>query len=110
GGGGVAGRAISHCAAGRLPVPEERRFGLLVQRVQGTFRGHRGSHTPHATGCGPAPQIVSSDVCTLIPHASKLVDRLMNIELLKRLCETPGIPGREERVRELIRKEVADLF
>lgn len=34
----------------------------------------------------------------------------MNIELLKRLCETPGIPGREERVRELIRKEVADLF
>ena len=26
----------------------------------------------------------------------------MNIELLRQLCETPGIPGREERVRALI--------
>ncbi len=34
----------------------------------------------------------------------------MNLDLLKRLCETPGIPGREERVRDLIRKEVKDLF
>lgn len=34
----------------------------------------------------------------------------MNIELLRRLCETPGIPGREERVRELITKEVKGLF
>lgn len=34
----------------------------------------------------------------------------MNIELLKRLCETPGIPGREERVRDLIRREVEGLF
>jgi len=33
-----------------------------------------------------------------------------NIELLKRLCETPGVPGREERVRALIEKEVAGLF
>jgi putative aminopeptidase FrvX len=34
----------------------------------------------------------------------------INIDLLKRLCETPGIPGREERVRELITKEVKGLF
>lgn len=34
----------------------------------------------------------------------------MNISLLKHLCETPGIPGREERVRDLIRKEVKGLF
>ncbi|MCA9294702.1 MAG: M42 family metallopeptidase [Phycisphaerales bacterium] len=34
----------------------------------------------------------------------------MNIDLLKRLCETPGIPGREERVRALIEKEVKGLF
>lgn len=34
----------------------------------------------------------------------------MNVELLKRLCETPGIPGREERVRDLIKKEVKGLF
>ncbi len=34
----------------------------------------------------------------------------MNIDLLRRLCETPGIPGREERVRELITKEVKGLF
>ncbi len=34
----------------------------------------------------------------------------MNIDLLKRLCETPGVPGREERVRALIEKEVAGMF
>lgn len=34
----------------------------------------------------------------------------MNIELLKRLCEVPGIPGREERVRAMIQKEVKGLF
>ncbi|MEM7628684.1 MAG: M20/M25/M40 family metallo-hydrolase [Planctomycetota bacterium] len=34
----------------------------------------------------------------------------MNTELLKRLCETPGVPGREERVRELIESEVESLF
>lgn len=34
----------------------------------------------------------------------------MNIELLKRLCETPGVPGREERVRALIEKEIKGLF
>ncbi|MEM9082247.1 MAG: M42 family peptidase, partial [Planctomycetota bacterium] len=34
----------------------------------------------------------------------------MNIDLLKRLCEVPGIPGREERVRAIIEEEVADLF
>jgi putative aminopeptidase FrvX len=33
-----------------------------------------------------------------------------NIELLKRLCETPGVPGREERVRALIEREVVGLF
>ena len=34
----------------------------------------------------------------------------MNIELLKALCETPGVPGNEERVRELIIGEVEGLF
>ncbi len=34
----------------------------------------------------------------------------MNIKLLKRLCEVPGVPGREERVRALIEKETKDLF
>ncbi|TVQ31366.1 MAG: M42 family peptidase [Phycisphaeraceae bacterium] len=34
----------------------------------------------------------------------------MNIDLLKRLCETPGVPGREERVRTVIEKEVKGLF
>ena len=34
----------------------------------------------------------------------------MNIDLLKRLCETPGVPGRETRVRDLIRKEIDGLF
>lgn len=30
----------------------------------------------------------------------------LNLDLLKRLCETPGVPGREERVRALIEQEV----
>ncbi|MCB0215357.1 MAG: M20/M25/M40 family metallo-hydrolase [Chloroflexi bacterium] len=34
----------------------------------------------------------------------------MNIDLLKRLCETPGVPGREQRLRALIETEVAGLF
>lgn len=34
----------------------------------------------------------------------------MNIDLLAKLCETPGVPGREERVRELIEKEIDGLF
>jgi endoglucanase len=34
----------------------------------------------------------------------------VNADLLKRLCETPGVPGREERVRALIEKEVGGLF
>jgi tetrahedral aminopeptidase len=34
----------------------------------------------------------------------------VNLDLLARLCETPGVPGREERVRELIEAEVEGLF
>jgi endoglucanase len=32
------------------------------------------------------------------------------MELLQKLVETPGVPGREERIREVIEREVADLF
>ena len=34
----------------------------------------------------------------------------MNIDLLKKLCEVPGIAGREERVRALIEGEIEGLF
>lgn len=34
----------------------------------------------------------------------------MNIDLLKALCETPGVPGHEERVRDLIKNEIKGLF
>ncbi|TLP45477.1 M42 family metallopeptidase [Cohaesibacter sp. CAU 1516] len=34
----------------------------------------------------------------------------MNIDLLRRLCETPGVPGREHRVRALIESEIEGLF
>ena len=34
----------------------------------------------------------------------------MNTDLLKRLCETPGVPGNEHRVRDLILAEVDGLF
>lgn len=34
----------------------------------------------------------------------------MNLALLKALSETPGVPGREERVRDLLRKHADPLF
>jgi len=34
----------------------------------------------------------------------------VNTDLLRRLCLTPGVPGREERVRELLAAEIAGLF
>lgn len=34
----------------------------------------------------------------------------MNIDLLKRLCEMPGVPGCEHRVRALIEEEISGLF
>jgi endoglucanase len=34
----------------------------------------------------------------------------MNIDLLRALCETPGVPGHEERVRDLITSEIDGLF
>lgn len=34
----------------------------------------------------------------------------MNLDLLKKLCETPGAPGHEHRVRALIEKEIKGLF
>lgn len=34
------------------------------------------------------------------------MDREMDVDLLRRLSEAPGVPGREERVRELIRREL----
>jgi len=40
----------------------------------------------------------------------RLLETAMNIDLLKRLCETPGVPGHEERVRALIETESAGLF
>lgn len=34
----------------------------------------------------------------------------MNLDLLKTLCETPGAPGHEHRVRDLIKAEIDGLF
>jgi len=34
----------------------------------------------------------------------------LNLGLLKTLCETPGVPGHEDRVRDLIAREVEGLF
>lgn len=34
----------------------------------------------------------------------------MRYDLLRTLCETPGVPGREERIREIIRGEIGKLF
>lgn len=34
----------------------------------------------------------------------------MNTDLLRKLCETPGVPGHEHRVRDLITAEITGLF
>ena len=34
----------------------------------------------------------------------------LNIDLLRALCETPGVPGHEDRVRDMIRTEIEGLF
>jgi endoglucanase len=34
----------------------------------------------------------------------------MKLSMLKELCETPGVPGREERVRAVIRKYIEGIF
>ncbi len=34
----------------------------------------------------------------------------MNLKLLKSLSEAPGVPGREERVREILKREVKGVF
>ncbi|MBT8411518.1 MAG: M42 family peptidase, partial [Octadecabacter sp.] len=34
----------------------------------------------------------------------------MNLDLLRRLCETPGVPGHEDRVRDLIITETEGMF
>ncbi len=33
----------------------------------------------------------------------------MSLSLLKELCETPGVPGREERLRAIVRRELAGV-
>ena len=33
----------------------------------------------------------------------------LNIDLLRKLCDVPGIPGREEAVREFVREEMVPL-
>lgn len=70
---------------------------LMAKRASSrktTARKKTTSRRPSASTQAPAS-----------PKASGL-----NIDLLKRLCEMPGIPGREERVRGLIEAEIDGLF
>jgi tetrahedral aminopeptidase len=53
------------------------------------------------------PRIISIQIRFLNTSPKEF---LVNIDLLKRLCEMPGVPGREERVRELIESEIGGLF
>ncbi len=41
---------------------------------------------------------------------TKTTSKDLNTDLLKRLCETPGVPGHEHRVRDLISAEIDGLF
>jgi putative aminopeptidase FrvX len=68
----------------------------------------KNAKKPTRTSAGSAPAKAGS-VARGSAKASK-PSAPLNIDLLRRLCEMPGIPGREERVRELILDEVQDLF
>ncbi len=84
-------------SAARRAVTE--RFGQRIGDVgkNGALPCHFATLLWHVSGSYAAPE-----------HTLWRLN--VNIELLKRLCETPGVPGREERVRVLIEKEVAGLF
>lgn len=43
-------------------------------------------------------------------HASAVSFPSMNLKLLKELSDAPGVPGREERVREILKREGKGLF
>lgn len=34
---------------------------------------------------------------------------MINVALLKEICETPGVPGHEQKVRELITRELKGI-
>ena len=34
---------------------------------------------------------------------------MINVSLLKEICETPGVPGHEQKVRELITRELKGI-
>jgi putative aminopeptidase FrvX len=53
---------------------------------------------------------VAADGTLTEPRTRVFEEISVNIELLQRLSETPGVPGREERVRALIEKEIKGLF
>lgn len=60
-----------------------------------------------------AKQSTSAARSTTSKSAAKPAPRRrpeLNIDLLRRLCETPGVPGREERVRDVINAEIQGLF
>jgi endoglucanase len=45
-----------------------------------------------------------------LPRRIAIVPFIMNLALLKQLSEAPGVPGREERVRDILKKEFESLF
>jgi len=52
----------------------------------------------------------SSKIVRTTRKSTKASGAALDLDLLARLCETPGVPGREERVRALIEKEIKGLF
>lgn len=53
-------------------------------------------------------QIIRDGAASTSRSGSRYADE-MDIDLLRRLISTPGVSGREERIREVVRKEVDDL-
>src|SRR4029079_18088978 len=45
-----------------------------------------------------------------LPQRIGIVGFIMNLALLKQLSEAPGVPGREERVRDILQNEFKSLF
>jgi len=52
---------------------------------------------------------ISNNVFQIIPKGATPLSHDFNFDLLKTLCETPGVPAREEQIRTVVAKELRPL-
>ncbi|CAN5682318.1 M42 family metallopeptidase [soil metagenome] len=76
--------------------------------ARSTTKSAANSRAASARNAAGAPR--PSGAANSTPSKNAKASSALNIDLLRRLCETPGVPGREERVRALLQQEIRGLF